>query len=908
MVFFVIKGKSLFIIGLIFFSKLSADNSVDSHLITKTNHIYQLPAKEAPLAEQKHDLSDITTSLSHKKNVIHQLKTFTPKTSFFFQANIGVGFLYFSDIQGNVVVRYEIPSITETQEFFQGPAPFQGPIRYNRTPLFEYLLGYQWAPWIKGAFSYQYQGGVSIQTPMIANTQNDPTFFISENPYSQLRSNLSLNAIMGKVIFESPWAFVIRNMAINPYLSAGIGASWQSWTNISLQQTVIMDNFFSSLQLPIRNKYMANATWMVDAGLHLQSALPQKTFSIFLGCKYIEWGQARNIGKISQQNNPKRGLVHPFKIKTIYSFAPYLAAQWNFSNTYTGTSPYRIANKDINRWKPFFIHSHCIERQPSILTQFNAGIGFLYFSDINGNTQASYSDPGTGTGGLTSDQAALQGFSPFKGSLRYNRTPVFEYILAYQWNPWIKGGISYQHQGGISIQTSMEKGINSTPNFQGRGGSSNPWSQLRFNLSLDALLAKIYFQLPYSFVSKGVAVSPYLAAGCGGGWQSCTNVELEQTLLFTNSNPYINSVLPLRNKYVSNAVYMIDTGFQLRSVYPNQYFSVLLGCKYNQWGQIRNLGKVSQQNEPKRGLAHPFRAKTIYSFVPYLAVQWNFSNTYQSKSPYLIGNKKVNQWKPFVTSIGKLQKKSSVFTQFNTGVSFLYFSGIRGNLHIQYELPAITATQDPISGESPFKGRLRYNRVPLFEYLLGYEWRSWFSIALSYQYQGTTSLQSAMEKALNVRPNIGFNINSYSQFRSNLRLDALMLKFNLKWPFPLICKAVATTPYLAAGIGSSWQSWTNIMIEQNSVSAPFFNTFSVPLRNKYSANAVWMLDLGMCMQSAYPCNSFSVFLGCKYIEWGQARNIGKISQQNEPKRGLNDPFRIKTIYSFAPYLGVQWNF
>lgn len=156
--------------------------------------------------------------------------------------------------------------------------------------------------------------------------------------------------------------------------------------------------------------------------------------------------------------------------------------------------------------------------------------------------------------------------------------------------------------------------------------------------------------------------------------------------------------------------------------------------------------------------------------------------------------------------------------------------------------------------------------------------------------------------------NTAESFNAYSQLRSNLSLDALMAKIYFELPWAFIFKGIATSFYMAPAIGPSWQSWTDIALEQTTTSPPTFNNSPLPLRNKYVANVSWMLDLGFHFKSAYPNNRFSVFLGCKYNQWGQARNIGKISEQNEPKRGLKDPFRIQIVYSFAPYLGVQWNF
>ncbi|MFK5283582.1 hypothetical protein ACI3PL_28810, partial [Lacticaseibacillus paracasei] len=79
-----------------------------------------------------------------------------------------------------------------------------------------------------------------------------------------------------------------------------------------------------SNQLFFRAKYCANFVWGADAGIKIQNALPSNHFSIKAGCKYNQWGQARNIGGLDDQGQLPLGLNHPFSIKTVYSFAPYL--------------------------------------------------------------------------------------------------------------------------------------------------------------------------------------------------------------------------------------------------------------------------------------------------------------------------------------------------------------------------------------------------------------------------------------------------------------------------------------------------------------------------------------------------------------------------------------------------------
>jgi len=69
----------------------------------------------------------------------------------------------------------------------------------------------------------------------------------------------------------------------------------------------------------------------------------------------------------------------------------------------------------------------------------------------------------------------------------------------------------------------------------------------------------------------------------------------------------------------------------------------------------------------------------------------------------------------------------------------------------------------------------------------------------------------------------------------------------------------------------------------------------------------WQM-LGFVYKALILIVNFSVLLGCKYNQWGQARSMGKLSQQGSFKEGLSQPLTVKTVYQIAPYLGVQWNF
>ncbi len=816
-------------------------------------------------------------------------KSFQSSKSVFFQTNIGVGFLYFSGLRGNLMGR-PVGNFLFVGAFRD--APLKGHLSYNRSPLFEFMLGYRLNSWLKLALSYQHQSGMVIQSKVLSAF---PDSAVSLTSVFQFSSNLSLDGLLAKVYLELPYAMIWKNLSVNPYLAAGVGPGWQSWSQIQVESmfgTSGLDpNGFSGNILPLRQKISANAVWMIDMGLQIQRASPANPFSLVMGCKYNQWGQARSIGKMSQQGTHKLALNHPLRIKTVYQFAPYLGVQWNFAPAPSSAGSYKLKGKSPQVWLPYFVSSKEFQCSQSVWTQFNAGIGFLYFSGLKGNLM------GRPVGNFS--PATFWRDAPIKGRLSYNRTPLMEYLLGYRFNTWLKLALSYQHQGGIAIQT---KAVSAYETPTANTGSFVV--QLTSNLTLDALLAKAYFELPFAMIWRSLSINPYLAVGVGPGWQSWTYI---QSNYMGGIILFINRTLPLRQKISANAVWMADIGLRLQSAYPNNQFSVQLGCKYNQWGQARSIGKMSQQGQNKRSLTQPLRIKTVYQFAPYLGVQWNFAPDQSMGQSYKLKGKSPKVCLPYWVASREFQCPTNIWTQFNAGIGLLYFSGVRGNLMGQ---PAILFTSTTVAApdprDIPLKGRLTYNRTPLFEYLVGYKFNPWLKVALSYQYQGGITIGT---KALRGYPPGASVTNNgqYAQLTSNFSLNAILAKVYFELPFSMIWRSLSTNPYLALGVGPGWQSWTKTQVTYMHGNTAFLGE-PVPLSQKISANVVWMVDVGMRIQSAYPNSKFSVLLGCKYNQWGQARSIGKMSQQGAHKVALGHPLIIKTIYQFAPYLGVQWNF
>jgi len=839
----------------------------------------EISPQELSIAHKKHSLNTPTGKVYVRKRVrFPYTGNLQPAGSIFFQTNIGVGFLYFSGLRGNLMGQ-PVSNFDPANSYRD--VPLKGHLIYNKTPLFEYLLGYRFNPWLKLALSYQHQGGITIQTKTLSAHANLTAAPRTE--MAQFTSSLSLDALLAKVYFEFPFAIVRKNISINPYLAMGIGPGWQSWTQIRVDY-MFVDNAFTGDTLPLSQKISANAVLMGDLGLQVQKAMVLSSFSVLMGCKYNQWGQARSVGKMSQQGAHKLAIVQPLRIKTVYEFAPYLGMQWNFSSDQPVDYFCKQKHERPRVWLPYWTPSKEFQSLSNVWTQLNAGVGFLYFSGLRGNLM-----------GRPSNEFAPQALwrdAPLKGRLSYNPTPLFESLLGYRFNAWLKLALSYQHQGGVAIQS---KALLAFPD------STNPESevvQFQSNLSLDALLAKTYFELPFAMIWRSLSMNPYLAVGIGAGIQSWTQIEVDY---MAGNDVFLGELIFLRQKFSTNVVWMLDMGLRMQSAYPNSRFSVLLGCKYNQWGQARSIGKLSQQGSQKTTIFQPLRIKTVYQFAPYLGVEWNFSKDQSIVSSYKLKGKNPKVWIPYWVKSKEFQCLSSFWTQFNAGLGLLYFGGIKGNLMGQ---PSVDFDTNAGFRDVPFKGRLSYNSTPLFEYLLGYRINSWLKAALSYQYQAGITLTT---KALQSYSESGTNQSNYVELRANLSLNAIQVKVYFELPFSMIWRSLSMNPYLALGGGAGWQSWTRVQVKYVS-KIPLTSGDTLPLHPKLSVNPVGMVDAGLRVQSAYPNSRFSVLLGCKGNWWGQARNIGKMSNQRSLKIALTKPFRIKRVYQIAPYLGVQWSF
>ncbi len=781
-----------------------------------------------------------------------------PTNSVIFRTDIGVGFLYFSGTRGNFA---GIPAnlFVETS----GNAPFEGSLMYNRTPLYESMIGYRFKTYFRGFLSYLHQGDITVQT-RFANAV--PGSGIPNIVANALTANLELDALLIKCYIDAPWSFFWKSVMANLYLGTGIGIGWQTWGSIQTNLIAVYEAY-SSLPLVLRQKISTNAVWVADIGFRMQGSSEESFFSLLAGCKFNVWGQARNIGKQSQQGGCRTGLFKPFTIKTVYQWAPYLGVQWEFPNQVRVSSKY-VRNTELS---PLF-------------TQMNVGVGILYFKKIRGNLITLPKQ--NGATGQAWVSARVSG-----SKLTYNRTPLFEYLIQQRFGNYFQVGASYQYQGGISIQTKSVL-VEASPGFL------TAFSQLTSYLNLNALMVKGYAKSPLIISSEKFELLSYLGFGFGSGWQTWNRTSL-QRFGHVAGNAY-GGYKPIRQKISANAVLNLDFGFQGTSKNPQTYFSLVGGCKFNYWGQTRNLGKQSQEGSYSVGLDTPFTIKKVYQWAPYLGAQWEFPNNYHSKKTYYLDGRSPDTWKPYVVPIKYIQQKKAVIAQMNVGIGFLYFNRIRGNLS------PIVDYSPGLSRDVQIKGRLTYNRTPLFDYQLGYRFNNWFKAMLSYQHQGNVTIQTKIFHNNNDEPN--YYEDAYTQLSSDLTLDALMAKCYFELSKGLVWKNYVYSPYFAIGLGPAWQTWKKTVINHPVTVVGTFQSFETTLRQKTSASAAFMFDFGCKIQTPYINTGFSAVFGIKFNSWGQARNLGRYKNQWTPRNGLIHPFTIKTVYQWAPYAGVQWSF
>ena len=792
------------------------------------------------------------------------------KGSVFFQPSVGLGLLYFHQVRGNLCQEPNtfVAGLSESMPSI----PYKRNLSYNKTLVKDILVGYRFFDWFKLGLSYQNQNGIFLYSqplPYMDNVGGE-----RGTAHMQLATYLSLNSVMAKAIFEIPHALIYRRVAFAPFGALAIGPSWQTWY-LSRNQSNSSNDGYMNTNVP---QFVANLSLMLDKGVRFQPAVVNPSFSGYLGFKFMLWGQARNLYQLQKQGPSKSAIFKPFNIKTIYSFIPYLGFQWNFPATRLDY----IKHKKLyaSEVDSFFIHTRYTVKPKNFITQFNFGPNFLYFKEIDGNLAIKPLEPDRFYGRQV----------PMSKKFKYNRVPLYEFLMGYRYSQILQFGLSLQTSNYNILQSPFSPASNIETTLKS-------YSSFKSYLNLYALMAKAYLYLPYAFRAGFVSMNFYSAVGFGPSWQCWYDVQVNSQGLdidFLNSDGARN--FSGKTKFVTNPSLMVDMGFDMKNAHPDALFHIYLGVRYNRWGQVRNIGKQSQQASSNNGLLRPVRVKTLYSWTPYMSFQWDFP---LSEGEYL-AKQYSNAWTPYFVSLKESDKPSQLFFQGNIGPNFLRFSGVKGNLG-----------RRPIEGEinntdAPLKGRLSKNNPLLFEFLVGHKFNYWFKAALSLQSQTAIYVSSKrVPTDFTGDPLFSFR----AQFQSQVQLYSLMLKPYLESPKGVIFRNWIWTSYLGMGIGAGWQSWNNNTIYEYADEDNNVYPFTYLLRSKTSASVAWMIDLGFRTRHVSPKFNGSVLFGIKYNQWGQARNIGKLADQYPTYRaGLQSAFRVKTVYSFAPYMGFQWNF
>lgn len=266
-----------------------------------------------------------------------------------------------------------------------------------------------------------------------------------------------------------------------------------------------------------------------------------------------------------------------------------------------------------NSWVPYYTHIQNVENvEQKVFCQLTVGLGFLYLTNVSGNITLKPSASGS---------ASNNSFVKNVGGFSYNRTPVFDLDFGYRFLDWFKMALAVQTQAGVSYQSKLAPSF-VTPNTTRTTTASLPNTQFRANLNLDALYIKCIFELPWTMVWKTWMYAIYCNAGVGACWQSWTDIR--EYIQYVNNGLDITFVNTLNQKYGASAFWQIDPGFRLKSAKICSSVSILLGCRFNSWGKVPNLGAANQQGAWSYSFKKPYSARMLYSFVPYLGLQCNF--------------------------------------------------------------------------------------------------------------------------------------------------------------------------------------------------------------------------------------------------------------------------------------------
>lgn len=267
----------------------------------------------------------------------------------------------------------------------------------------------------------------------------------------------------------------------------------------------------------------------------------------------------------------------------------------------------------VDSWTPYFTNVDNVQNDyERTFVQMTAGVGFIYFSKVQGDTSLTPAPAGSVTNGTNTKKV---------GGFSYNRTPIYDMVVGYRILNWLNAAVALQSQNNIHFQsrfapTLVPAGATRTSN------ASLPQTQFRANIALNALYAKAMFELPWVMVLKSWMYALYFNVGVGVSWQSWTDIR--QYIQYTINQLQTTFVNTLHQKYGASALWQLDAGLRAKSASQTATVSFLIGCKFNSWGKIPNIGDASQQGSWDFAFRKPYSARMLYSFAPYIGVQWNF--------------------------------------------------------------------------------------------------------------------------------------------------------------------------------------------------------------------------------------------------------------------------------------------
>lgn len=298
---------------------MAPDSEGGSNLRTSLNNDYiaqkQSPRQRAKQKEQK------------KKT-----KSSCPKARINLDLSAGPSFLFFTGYKADLMPKPAGLFLAQT-----GPGsqlPVKGRPRYNVTPLIEMSATFNLLKWLGFSAYLQSNPGYYISTQPYNKTSNRTTpIDYQGTPISgRFQSALDLNAVGGKIQLGFPNMVRFKTWAMGLFLSGGAGAGFQTWKNSIAYQTFEDPAQTYSLvnnNMVFNTEYVVNFSYVGDAAISFKSRRPYPMTLLKLGCKFIGWGQTRNIGT-PRSPDYTYGYITPFQFDGIFSIVPYLGFTWSF--------------------------------------------------------------------------------------------------------------------------------------------------------------------------------------------------------------------------------------------------------------------------------------------------------------------------------------------------------------------------------------------------------------------------------------------------------------------------------------------------------------------------------------------------------------------------------------------------